>query len=1203
MATKQAPSFMEASQFARTEFTVQSYDQNIKHRYVDSLDELATMCLKVNQEIVQELHLLVQNLNICAEATKDSDLDGLLSSLQALLEAIGPNPVTSIHHLASSLPIQQTELYVSSLTAYNQRISSLLETIPHLMTNMKNVAKNMYLPLKHLVMVHYYMTRWCRISGDTTLDTFLMQLSDVVIGCYEVAGIEMEDHEIISLEDLLQTTTCLVPTIKDTVKSIITCLTAPADFEDCPIPRPPKYKGSLDCAMLQNGKFSVKASLVVLEESLLVLEKQKSRLLYVPYKTHDIQVMMIDLDDHGKMALQIRMGARVILFEVLSTDVVFLKTAFPHFLASASHGNKTPTSTDDPARGTSSRMNPFPVVHDGLASDSTSNFLQPNRFCGRLSDLPQTIAKTSTGIDLVVPLVLVRYLEYLIKHGCHSEGIFRLPGSIALVASIEAALCRMRWLSVYSSSTPVEDQPVVDILKLIRSEKASYEMAYEIADIVTSWIRYIQGSLIPETVSEEIQRLGNNVNVATVANVLTSLPLHRRRVFLYICDFFGQVVKCTELNGMTAKSLAKIFAPIFLNEKTGSNINIIVAEYIDIEKFIECCIENNLAITERLNVGKALEPSIGDQVANTADIIFRAYTLPIHRIRSLEDASLGKCLVSIVISNHIPYITLTLEATHASIFETRITPSLMVKVVHAVQVLLEFVSMDRTRQTYYLQLKTAELAQMFETVVKQKRLDCLNSMIDSFMSEQSIFISDEVGRQEMRQIESCVVDVIVSSRHHLGRANLVVSKAEDNKTFVSLVTTTNSLLLNTALDGSVSCVLDYSSRMLILRKSVSAHCIELTLIVANCMEEAAKVYEAIRGSLLATSRYDNQLSSNATTETIESKDADNSNDKASVMALFSNSSVESLPDLAKIVQKTTTVYRSSWAAQVLPVARNTAFATPALAVGGCSSQLDRFALANVLRQGNSPPAFKLSAATSIEAAVSSKPVEASDNFQGNNTVEVPQNVIWIPQPTIAAKRRFSGSPALPRGFGSQPAGFPKFANTMPSLNLHPTELETHFTISNNNTQNTDEGVATLPSSLADENHKTCDRCHNETDVESAPHIHRLVKDLVEHTPRVSTGRVLSVSEKAEESAPVLVEKNNVGDAENESVDEGAQDMYEDDEFIDDEEEDIRMYQQQAEASRKQRIELEDKMKKMRLEMQEMRDSIDFKTKDLFERGL
>ena len=81
--------------------------------------------------------------------------------------------------------------------------------------------------------------------------------------------------------------------------------------------------------------------------------------------------------------------------------------------------------------------------------------------------------------------------------------------------------------------------------------------------------------------------------------------MDRLRTWTYLCDICGQLAQHTD-SRMTAKTLAQLFATNLLNEKTGKNsgLSLFVENYNYIESFMQYCIENFKAMTEKVHAAQ-----------------------------------------------------------------------------------------------------------------------------------------------------------------------------------------------------------------------------------------------------------------------------------------------------------------------------------------------------------------------------------------------------------------------------------------------------------------------------------------------------------------------------------------------------------------------------------------------------------------------
>ncbi|TPX45605.1 hypothetical protein SeLEV6574_g03772 [Synchytrium endobioticum] len=247
-------------------------------------------------------------------------------------------------------------------------------------------------------------------------------------------------------------------------------------------------------------------------------------------------------------------------------------------------------------------------------------------------------------------------------------GIFRVTGAKKYMEYIEGELKRVRWFTK-ASNQPLLMGTLVEILKVLETRpkvshgddtflppKTAREFAPEVANIIKRFLRDVPGGFISNELLEKLKAIQQHepFTLDIVSAVLINhLDQEKLVVWIYICDFLGQVARSANTTRMSESTLAQLFAPnLGSNARTGGP-GTIKGEYQCIENFIVYCITHVRQLSQTLY--DRITPSANNSNSNhnAIETLFSSYTYPQKLVKdggvSSSYTNLGKCLVETVI--------------------------------------------------------------------------------------------------------------------------------------------------------------------------------------------------------------------------------------------------------------------------------------------------------------------------------------------------------------------------------------------------------------------------------------------------------------------------------------------------------------------------------------------------------------------------
>lgn len=148
-----------------------------------------------------------------------------------------------------------------------------------------------------------------------------------------------------------------------------------------------------------------------------------------------------------------------------------------------------------------------------------------------------------------VPQLVQMCVEYLTRYGLETEGLFRLPGRVALVKQLRN--------SFDIGQRPRIDLDTVDI--------------HTVASLMKMYLRELPGPIIPVAFYESVMHLitreldlNPDPSIDKLGTIVAGLPSANYDLLCYLCRFLHEVGRRSEVNRMTEMNLATVFSQSFI---------------------------------------------------------------------------------------------------------------------------------------------------------------------------------------------------------------------------------------------------------------------------------------------------------------------------------------------------------------------------------------------------------------------------------------------------------------------------------------------------------------------------------------------------------------------------------------------------------------------------------------------------------------
>ncbi|TPX43940.1 hypothetical protein SeLEV6574_g04789, partial [Synchytrium endobioticum] len=406
-------------------------------------------------------------------------------------------------------------------------------------------------------------------------------------------------------------------TVFEKLRHIVTRATKPSVFPGATLPPSAKillqrewiiYSKKVGKSAFDN-KNPKSLEVVILDDTLLLMEPAKSsskagadreKLAYVPIDLATVKAVLWN-GLCNDVLLHLNFGDEVLIFQMPSTDADEVVKVIPG--ATDQRGMPSePASFDNLGKRKSTESKHTSIDAIPLQNDGDHALVT---FPVDLKDLPKSTYSTSFGQTLSIPVGLGKLCEYILEYGTMVAGIFRVTGAKKYIEYIESELKRVRWFTK-ASNQPLHMAPLVEILKVLETRpkvshgddaflppKTAREFAPEVANIIKRFLRDVPGGFISNELFEKLKVLQQHgpFLLDTVSTMLSNhFDQEKLVIWIYICDFLGQVARTANTTRMSESTLAQLFAPnLGSNARTGG-LGTIKGEYQCIEDFIVYCI-------------------------------------------------------------------------------------------------------------------------------------------------------------------------------------------------------------------------------------------------------------------------------------------------------------------------------------------------------------------------------------------------------------------------------------------------------------------------------------------------------------------------------------------------------------------------------------------------------------------------------------
>jgi len=178
----------------------------------------------------------------------------------------------------------------------------------------------------------------------------------------------------------------------------------------------------------------------------------------------------------------------------------------------------------------------------------------------------------------IIPHIVKQCIQYIDERALHTEGIFRLSGSQALIDKYKALYNKGVDMDISQEPDP---HTVAGLLKLYFREMPEPILTFD------GYEMFIQAQGEPDT----------EKRISYIRGLIQNLPKINQAVLKYLVEFLIRVEKFHEVNKMAIHNLATVFAPNLLSPKEGEkNMLEIVEDTPQVHGLVNTLIKDFTAI-------------------------------------------------------------------------------------------------------------------------------------------------------------------------------------------------------------------------------------------------------------------------------------------------------------------------------------------------------------------------------------------------------------------------------------------------------------------------------------------------------------------------------------------------------------------------------------------------------------------------------
>ena len=180
-----------------------------------------------------------------------------------------------------------------------------------------------------------------------------------------------------------------------------------------------------------------------------------------------------------------------------------------------------------------------------------------------------------------IPLIIEKGIEYVREHGMDVEGIFRIPGDTGSIQDIKSAFDN-------------ENGETIDLSKY---------SVHDVGGAVKLFFRELPNPLFPFAFFPKLLELHSGLESSheedmetfldQLGKLIASLPEENRVLLRYLFNFLDDVSKLMEVNKMTPRNVAVVFAPNLIRPKEDTIETALLSPQVS--KIVQVMIEHNAA--------------------------------------------------------------------------------------------------------------------------------------------------------------------------------------------------------------------------------------------------------------------------------------------------------------------------------------------------------------------------------------------------------------------------------------------------------------------------------------------------------------------------------------------------------------------------------------------------------------------------------
>eukprot|EP00039_Didymoeca_costata_P031077 m.33019 g.33019 ORF g.33019 m.33019 type:complete len:612 (+) comp8478_c1_seq1:348-2183(+) len=188
--------------------------------------------------------------------------------------------------------------------------------------------------------------------------------------------------------------------------------------------------------------------------------------------------------------------------------------------------------------------------------------------------LQEQILKEGVG-PTAIPKIVTVCIAHIREHGLDEPGLFRLSGRASIINQLRK---QFDMAEIPDLTDGIEIHAVAGVLKRYLRELPE-------PLLTSSRFETVRGAA-------DVYNQSETEGVVVLQQIVRDLPCANASLVRELCEFLMEVAAKCEINKMTTKNLAVVFAPAFMTSPEGASESVIFSSHSDIELVTRVIIEN-----------------------------------------------------------------------------------------------------------------------------------------------------------------------------------------------------------------------------------------------------------------------------------------------------------------------------------------------------------------------------------------------------------------------------------------------------------------------------------------------------------------------------------------------------------------------------------------------------------------------------------